>query len=74
MSNLIDRDQLVHTPHSHELIGQAGQIVVAPANTYHGFTNTGTDELRLTAIHTASSVNTEWLSEPDADWVTPRRP
>jgi mannose-6-phosphate isomerase-like protein (cupin superfamily) len=120
VSYLIDRDQLSHTPHSHELIGnehelpislilvhsgpgtgpamhrhpypevfviesgratfhvdgaelvgQAGQIVIAPANAYHGFTNTGTGELRLTAIHTASVFDTEWLSGPDADWVTP---
>jgi quercetin dioxygenase-like cupin family protein len=42
-----------------ELIGEAGQIVIAPANAYHGFTNTGTDELRLTAIHTAPVFNAE---------------
>lgn len=54
-----------------ELVGGAGQIVIAPANAYHGFTNTGSTELRLTAIHTAPAFDTEWLSEPDSDWVTP---
>src|SRR5262249_20289113 len=54
-----------------ELVGEAGQIVVAPANAYHGFTNSGTDELRLTAIHTAPAFDTEWLGEPEPDWVTP---
>src|SRR5262249_40581485 len=120
MSHAIDRDQLIHTQHSHELIGnehglpislilvhsgpgtgpdlhrhpypevfviesgratfrvgdtelvgEAGQMVMAPANAYHGFTNSGMDELRLTAIHTAPAFDTEWLGEPDADWVTP---
>ena len=121
MAHFIDRDQLISTPHSHELIGhdhdlpislilvhsppgagpamhrhpypevfviesgqatfrvddaevigRAGQIVVAPTNAYHGFTNTGTHELRLTAIHTAPAFDTTWLEAPDADWVTPR--
>lgn len=55
-----------------EVIGEAGQIVIAPANATHGFTNTGTGELRLTAIHTAPDFDTEWLGEPDTPWVTPR--
>ena len=120
MGNLINRDELPHTPHSHELVGseyglplslilvhsgpgtgpamhrhpypevfvvehgeatfrvddvsivgESGQIVVAPANTYHGFTNTGTGELRLTAIHTAAAFDTEWLDKPDTEWIAP---
>jgi quercetin dioxygenase-like cupin family protein len=55
-----------------ELVGEAGQIVIAPANAAHGFTNPGTGELRLTAIHTAAEFDTDWLSAPDPDWVTPR--
>ena len=53
------------------LTGEAGQTVIAPANVYHGFTNTGSDELRLTAIHTAPEFRTERRTEPDADWLTP---
>jgi mannose-6-phosphate isomerase-like protein (cupin superfamily) len=122
MSYLINRDQLPHTRHSHELVGnehrlpislilvhsapgtgpdmhrhpypevfvieqgqatfrvddtevvgEGGQIVIAPANAYHGFTNTGTGELRLTAIHTAPSFDTEWFNKPDAAWVSPQK-
>lgn len=40
-----------------ELVGAAGQIVVAPANATHGFTNT-VRALRLTAIHTAPAFDT----------------
>jgi mannose-6-phosphate isomerase-like protein (cupin superfamily) len=54
-----------------EVVGEAGQVVIAPANAAHGFTNTGTDELRLTAIHTAPDFDTDWLGEPDPEWVTP---
>jgi mannose-6-phosphate isomerase-like protein (cupin superfamily) len=55
-----------------ELVGEAGQIVIAPANAYHGFTNTGSGELCLTAIHTAPAFSTEWLADPDAGWLTSR--
>jgi mannose-6-phosphate isomerase-like protein (cupin superfamily) len=39
----------------------AGDILVAPAGTAHRFHATGTRQLRLTAIHTASRMRTEWL-------------
>jgi mannose-6-phosphate isomerase-like protein (cupin superfamily) len=48
-----------------EVIAEHGQIVIAPANTPHGFTNTGSDELRMVGIHTAPEMQTEWL-EPEA--------
>jgi quercetin dioxygenase-like cupin family protein len=34
-----------------EITCSGGQIVIAPASTPHRFTNTGSDQLRLTAIH-----------------------
>ena len=40
----------------------AGDILIAPAGSAHRFTSTGTEELRLTAIHTAATMNTEWLA------------
>ena len=39
----------------------AGDILIAPAGTAHRFTNTGAGRLRLTAIHTAPTMDTEWL-------------
>jgi quercetin dioxygenase-like cupin family protein len=51
-----------------------GHVVVGPPDVPHGFTNTGTGELRLTAIHGASRFDTEWLSGPDPVWTSgPRR-
>jgi mannose-6-phosphate isomerase-like protein (cupin superfamily)/quinol monooxygenase YgiN len=47
-----------------------GQIVVGPANVPHGFTNTGTEPLRLTAIHGAAAFATEWLTGPDTVWAS----
>jgi quercetin dioxygenase-like cupin family protein len=41
--------------------GHAGDIVVAPAGTAHRFVNSGSDRLRLTAIHHAPQFTTEWL-------------
>ena len=53
-----------------ELVAHDGQIAIAPANVPHGFMNTGTVELRLTAIHTASKFDTEWLAETDREWAS----
>jgi mannose-6-phosphate isomerase-like protein (cupin superfamily) len=47
----------------------AGHLVAGPPNVPHGFTNTGSIELRLTAIHGAAEFNTEWLSGVDAAWM-----
>ncbi len=40
----------------------AGDIVTAPAGAAHRFTSVGDEHLRLTAIHTASTMDTEWLT------------
>jgi quercetin dioxygenase-like cupin family protein len=39
----------------------AGDILIAPAGSAHRFTNTGEERLRVTAIHAASNMNTDWL-------------
>ena len=39
----------------------AGDILIAPAMSAHRFTNTGETQLRVTAIHTAPEMDTEWL-------------
>ena len=44
-----------------QIVAGAGRILVVPAGVPHGFTNTGTGELRLTAIHPVSELETEWL-------------
>jgi mannose-6-phosphate isomerase-like protein (cupin superfamily) len=38
-----------------------GEIVMAPAGTPHRFANAADERLRLTAIHTAPKMATEWL-------------
>jgi mannose-6-phosphate isomerase-like protein (cupin superfamily) len=52
------------------LVVRGGQIVVGPANVPHGFTNSGTGGLRLTAIHRAAEFFTEWLAERDPQWAS----
>jgi quercetin dioxygenase-like cupin family protein len=44
----------------------AGDLLVAPAGSAHRFANTGRGGLRLTAIHTAARMQTEWLAPPQA--------
>ncbi|HEV8281011.1 MAG TPA: cupin domain-containing protein [Candidatus Limnocylindrales bacterium] len=52
---------------------EEGHVVVSPPGEAHGFTNTGTGELRVTAIHGASRFDTEWLAGPDPIWTSKRR-
>ena len=56
-----------------EIVAVGGQIAVAPADVPHGFTNTGTGELRLTAIHGAAEFDTEWLAGLDQAWSSKPR-
>jgi mannose-6-phosphate isomerase-like protein (cupin superfamily) len=41
---------------------RSGDVLIAPAGVPHRFTTVGSEPLRLTAIHTASVMDTEWLS------------
>lgn len=55
---------------SDSVVVEGGHVVVSPPGEAHGFTNTGTGELRLTAIHGASRFNTEWLAGADPTWTS----
>lgn len=55
------------------IVVEGGQIVIGPADIPHGFTNTGTGELRLTAIHCAPAFKTDWVAGPDPAWASPSR-
>jgi mannose-6-phosphate isomerase-like protein (cupin superfamily) len=50
-----------------EITARPGEIVIAPAGAPHRFANTGAGELRLTAIHPATEMTTEWLRSPLAE-------
>lgn len=41
----------------------AGESIVVPAGTPHGFVNSGDDRLRMVAIHVSPRFDTEWLEE-----------
>ena len=43
------------------LTATPGDILIAPAMSAHRFTNKGEAQLRITAIHTAPDMDTEWL-------------
>jgi mannose-6-phosphate isomerase-like protein (cupin superfamily) len=56
-----------------EVVVTGGHVVVSPSGVAHGFTNTGSGELRLTAIHGAGAFDTEWLAGDDPAWTSKRR-
>jgi mannose-6-phosphate isomerase-like protein (cupin superfamily) len=53
-----------------QVVVEESHMVVSPPGEAHGFTNTGTDELRITAIHGAGRFSTEWLTGPDPTWTS----
>jgi mannose-6-phosphate isomerase-like protein (cupin superfamily) len=55
------------------LVVEGGHVVVSPPGEAHAFVNSGTDELRLTAIHGAARFDTEWLAGPDPVWSSESR-
>lgn len=46
-----------------EVEAQAGDIVVVPPDTVHGFRNVGEGRLDLVCVHAAGRMETEWLPE-----------
>ena len=56
------------------IVVEEGHVIVGPPDVAHGFTNTGSGELRLVAIHGASRFNTEWLAGDDPAWTSKPRP
>jgi quercetin dioxygenase-like cupin family protein len=55
-----------------QLVVPFGHVVVGPPNIPHGFTNSGTGELRLISVHDASRFDTGWLVGSDPDWSSSR--
>ena len=55
--------------HETMVVGE-GHVVVGPPDVPHGFTNSGSGELRLVAIHGASRFATEWLEGTDRTWMS----
>ena len=62
----------IHVDETH-VVAEPGKIVIAPAHSLRGFSNTGAEQLRLTAIHTAAEFETRWAGAPDGAWASPPR-
>jgi mannose-6-phosphate isomerase-like protein (cupin superfamily) len=56
------------------VVVEGGHVVVGPPDMPHGFVNSGTGELRLTAIHGSGRFDTEWLAGPDEAWTSRPKP
>ena len=55
------RGRATFTVGDDEVAAQADDILVVPPETPHKFVNTGSERLRMTAIHHAASFDTHWL-------------
>jgi mannose-6-phosphate isomerase-like protein (cupin superfamily) len=52
------------------VVVERGHVVVSPPGEAHGFTNTGSGELRVTTIHGSSRFDTEWLTGYDTKFAS----
>lgn len=53
-----------------QIVVTQGHVVVGPPDVPHGFTNTGSGQLRVVTIHGAAQFVTEWLADIDQVWVS----
>jgi mannose-6-phosphate isomerase-like protein (cupin superfamily) len=67
---IVESGQATFRIGEHEVVVDGGNVVVSPPGEAHGFVNSGTGELRLTAIHGAGRFDTEWLAGPDPSWTS----
>jgi quercetin dioxygenase-like cupin family protein len=50
----------------HTLEATAGDIVIVPAGAPHAFANVGDAPLRMTGIHVAAAMQTEWIESDES--------
>lgn len=64
---VIRQGRALFTVGSDELVGQAGQVIVVPANTPHKFRTLGPGRFESVNIHASDEFVTEWLEPATAD-------
>ena len=60
---IIQEGTATYTVGTTTLEAQAGQIIIAPADTPHKFVNSGEGQLRQVDIHLSQRFITEWLED-----------
>jgi mannose-6-phosphate isomerase-like protein (cupin superfamily) len=70
---IVESGQATFRIGEHSLVVESGNVVVSPPGEAHGFVNSGSGELRLTAIHGAGRFDTEWLAGDDPIWRSQNR-
>jgi mannose-6-phosphate isomerase-like protein (cupin superfamily) len=58
---IVQEGEALFTVGDSEVPGRAGSVVVVPAGDAHRFQATGEGTLRITCIHAAGEMQTEWL-------------
>jgi quercetin dioxygenase-like cupin family protein len=60
---VIQEGEVIFTIGDEMIEAHAGQIVIVPPHTPHKYRNAGTEQARHIDIHTAATMETEWLTE-----------
>ena len=67
---VVDSGQATFVLGEETVVVEAGHVVIGPPDVPHGFTNTGTGELRMTAVHGNPRFITRWLENRDEEWAS----
>ena len=62
---IIQEGRALFTIGEEQIEATAGQIVVAPANTPHGYKGTGPGVFRTINVHASGTFITHWIGEPE---------
>jgi mannose-6-phosphate isomerase-like protein (cupin superfamily) len=60
---IVQQGTVTFTVGDQQLVTSAGNVVVVPADTWHGFENTGDEPLRQVSVHASPEVIQEFLDE-----------
>jgi mannose-6-phosphate isomerase-like protein (cupin superfamily) len=60
---IVQEGAVTFTVGEEQVVTSGGNVVVVPANTWHGFKNTGDGPLRQVSVHAAPEIVQEFLDE-----------
>ena len=65
---IVESGQATFQVGGNTVVVDEGHVVVSPSGEPHGFTNSGSGQLPLIAIHGAARFAREWLAGEDPTW------
>jgi mannose-6-phosphate isomerase-like protein (cupin superfamily) len=62
---VVEEGEATFTAGDEQVVVTGGHVVVVPAETWHGFKNSGEETLHIVSIHPSGEIVQTWLDESD---------